>query len=81
MDFLSSFNIEMEQTHAIFGSIKECLQHLVRAKYLITETEQGGTQKTCYKWGEKAEKEISKLEILKFVAKVKKNSLSFFCLF
>lgn len=69
MDFLESFKIKLEEKHPIFGSIKDFLQNLVKTKYLLVEAEQG-TQRLNYKWGEKAEKEVSKMEILNFFAKV-----------
>lgn len=68
-DYLRSFEIEFEQTHPIFGSIKEFFQHLIKARYITTEVETG-TQRLNYKWGAKADKEVSKLAILKFVANV-----------
>lgn len=68
-NFLKSFNIKVEQEHSLFGNVKHFINYLIKARYLCTEIEQG-TQQTVYMWGSKAEKEISKLEILKFVANV-----------
>lgn len=77
-DFLKPFNIKMDQEHSLFGGVKHFMNYLIKAKYLCTEIEEG-TQQTIYLWGDKAEKEISKLEILRFVAKV--CNLNIFVLF
>ncbi|XP_028140347.2 non-structural maintenance of chromosomes element 3 homolog [Diabrotica virgifera virgifera] len=71
--FLETFGIDVQRRHEIFGSIKDCLNVLKNKKYINMETEQL-SKKVTFSWGSRAEKEISKLEVLKFVCKMYKTT-------
>lgn len=69
--FLSSFKIDTEKKHELFGNVKEYIFNTLKSKkYIDIETDQI-TKKVTFSWGPRSEKEISKHEILKFVCKVK----------
>ncbi|XP_072386175.1 non-structural maintenance of chromosomes element 3 homolog [Diabrotica undecimpunctata] len=71
--FLETFGIDIQRRHEIFGNIKDCLNLLKNKKYINMETEQL-SKKVTFSWGSRAEKEISKLEVLKFVCKMYKTT-------
>ncbi|XP_018565249.1 non-structural maintenance of chromosomes element 3 homolog [Anoplophora glabripennis] len=73
--FLKSLNIDTERRHDIFGNVKDYIHHsLKNKKYLNIEMDQI-SKKVSFSWGTRAEKEISKHEILKFVCKMYNDRL------
>lgn len=70
--FLKSCGIDVELKHPIFGQVKDYINKvLIKKQYLTTEIE-SITRRQTFKWGTRAEKEISKMAILKFICKVSK---------
>lgn len=60
----------MNVRHKVFGSVKDCItNYFIKQKYLQTE-EDTVTKQLHYMWGIRSEKEISKMDILKFVCKM-----------
>jgi len=71
--FLRSLQIDPDERHELFGNVKEFVTStMVKQKYLSAEVEQL-TRKVSYSWGPRAEHEISKHELLKFVCKMYKD--------
>ncbi|XP_045478037.1 non-structural maintenance of chromosomes element 3 homolog [Harmonia axyridis] len=71
--FLRSLHIDPERRHEIFGDVKEYITvNLVKQHYLTIEKDPT-SQEISYSWGDRAEKEISKMEILDLVCKVIKG--------
>jgi len=71
--FLKSCGIDVNLKHPIFGHVKEHINKaLTKKQYLITEIDQLSKRQT-FKWGLRAEKEISKMAVLKFVCKMFKD--------
>ncbi|KAJ3657258.1 hypothetical protein Zmor_016270 [Zophobas morio] len=71
--FLKSFGIDVNIRHPLFGLIKDYITNvLIKQKFLSVETDPI-TKKTLFSWGIRAETEINKHELLKFVCKVCKN--------
>lgn len=65
-----SLGIDPEKKHEIFGNVKDYISvTMVKRKYLDMKME-GELKKVSFTWGVKAEKEISKHELLNFVTKV-----------
>ncbi|KAB0793364.1 hypothetical protein PPYR_12984 [Photinus pyralis] len=72
--FLNSLNIDVEETHDVFGNVKTFIQStLVQQRFLHMETD-NVTKRHSYTWGPRAEHEVSKHELLKFVCKIYKDS-------
>ncbi|XP_056641378.1 melanoma-associated antigen D2-like [Diorhabda sublineata] len=71
--FLKTFGLDVETRHEIFGSIKDFITNLKNKKYIEMEIDQI-SKKASISWGSRAEKEISKHEILKFVCKMYKTT-------
>ncbi|KAL1509756.1 hypothetical protein ABEB36_004443 [Hypothenemus hampei] len=72
-NFLKNVGIDVEQRHPIFGLVKDYINKvLIKRQYLVSEID-NITQVQRFKWGSRAENEISKLAILKFVSKVYPN--------
>ena len=68
--FLKSFGIDVNIRHPLFGLIKDYITNvLIKQKFLSVETDPI-TKKTLFSWGIRAETEINKHELLKFVCKV-----------
>lgn len=66
--FLKSLNIDPDRKHSVFGNVKDFIHvTMVKQKYIVIAIDQ---KRLMYSWGIRAEKEISKHELLKFVAKV-----------
>ncbi|KAF2881550.1 hypothetical protein ILUMI_24626 [Ignelater luminosus] len=72
--FLRSVKIDPDEKHELFGNVKDFMSTMVKQKYLSTEVDEI-TRRTIYSWGPRAEHEISKHEILKFVCKMYKDRL------
>ncbi|CAH1159762.1 unnamed protein product [Phaedon cochleariae] len=71
--FLKSFQIDPDRRHELFGNVKDYIHiTLKNKKYLTLEMDQL-SKKISISWGPRAEKEISKHEILKFVCKMYKD--------
>ncbi|KAK4874072.1 hypothetical protein RN001_013432 [Aquatica leii] len=71
--FLQSVDIDPEVNHEIFGNVKTFITNtMVHQKYLVAENDEI-TRQTTYKWGPRAEHEISKHGLLKFVCKIYKD--------
>ncbi|RZC37282.1 melanoma-associated antigen D2-like [Asbolus verrucosus] len=71
--FLTCFKIDVNKRHPLFGQVKDYIMNvLVKKKYLLMETD-SLSKKISFSWGIRAEKEVSKLEILKFVCKIYKT--------
>lgn len=69
--FLKSLLIDPDQKHEVFGDVKEYITvTLVKQHYIHVEKDDI-SQQISYSWGERAEKEISKMEILELVCKVR----------
>lgn len=68
--FLSNLSIDVEKKHEVFGNIKDFINNsMVKQKYLDVQVE-NTPKRIMYSWGARAEKSVSKHELLKFVAKV-----------
>lgn len=68
--FLNSLKIDVERRNDIFGNVRDYIhQDLKNKKYLKIEMDQI-SKKVSISWGSRAEKEIPKHDILKFVCKV-----------
>nr|XP_023026237.1 non-structural maintenance of chromosomes element 3 homolog [Leptinotarsa decemlineata] len=73
--FLNSLKIDVERKHEIFGNVKDYITNTMKnKKYLNVEMDQF-SKKTSFSWGTRAEKEISKHDILKFVCKIYRDRL------
>lgn len=72
--FLKTFGLDVETRHEIFGSIKDFITNLRNKKYIEMEIDPM-SKKASISWGSRAEKEISKHEILKFVCKMYKTTM------
>ncbi|KAJ8922641.1 hypothetical protein NQ315_007673 [Exocentrus adspersus] len=73
--FLKSLDIDVERRHVLFGNVKDYIHHTLKnKKYLKIEMDQM-SKRVSFSWGVRAEKEISKHEILKFVCKMYKDRL------
>ncbi|KAF5291465.1 hypothetical protein FQR65_LT01777 [Abscondita terminalis] len=71
--FLELIQIDPEVRHPIFGNVKKYISELmVPQKYLTMKTDEI-TRQVTYSWGPRAEREISKHELLKFVCKIYKD--------
>ncbi|CAG9766593.1 unnamed protein product [Ceutorhynchus assimilis] len=70
--FLKSVGIDVDLRHPIFGQVKESIKTLIKQQYLIHEIN-NISKREIYKWGLRAEKEISKHKILEFVCKMYKD--------
>jgi len=73
-NFLQSLGIDVERRHKIFGSVKEHITTLKNKKYINMETDPL-SKKISFSWGDRAEREISKHEMLKFVCKMYKPTM------
>ncbi|KAG5897045.1 hypothetical protein JTB14_021765 [Gonioctena quinquepunctata] len=73
--FLNSFKIDVERRHEIFGNVKDYITNILKnKKYLNIEMDQL-SKKNSISWGSRAEKEISKHDILNFVCKMYKDRI------
>ncbi|KAK5641740.1 hypothetical protein RI129_010287 [Pyrocoelia pectoralis] len=71
--FLNSLNIDVEENHEIFGNVKTFIKTtMVNQKFLQVEND-NVTKRQIYTWGPRAEHEVSKHELLKFVCKIYKD--------
>ncbi|CAG9856800.1 unnamed protein product [Phyllotreta striolata] len=74
--FLLKLGIDVERKHEVFGNVKEfILVKMKNDKYLNIE-KNTLTNDLTFSWGAKAEKEISKHKILKFVCTMHNNATS-----
>ncbi|KAK9888020.1 hypothetical protein WA026_000304 [Henosepilachna vigintioctopunctata] len=72
--FLKSLHVDPERNHELFGNVKEYLTNtLVKQQYLNIDKD-SITNDISFSWGVRAEKEISKHELLKFICKVYKST-------
>lgn len=70
LENLSFFQISAE-ADVIFGNVRKLIvQDLVRQGYLASSTIDGDTPKIMLEWGTRAHKEISKRDVVEFVAEV-----------
>jgi len=68
--FLKSVGIDVDLRHDLFGNVKEYINKtLTKKQYLIIEIDSISRRQT-FKWGLRAEKEVSKKAILEFVCKM-----------
>jgi hypothetical protein len=71
--FLKHFQIDPNVRHPLFGPVNDYIANvLVKQKYLQMDTDPI-SKKVTFSWGVRAEKEISKHEILKFVCKMQER--------
>ncbi|XP_050300214.1 non-structural maintenance of chromosomes element 3 homolog [Anthonomus grandis grandis] len=71
--FLKHINIDVDLRHPLFGDAKEYINKvLVEQEYLVVKIDDL-SRKHTFKWGARAETEISKMAILKFVCKMFKD--------
>lgn len=66
--FLRALNIDPDKKHETFGNVKDFINvTMVKQKYLEVYTDKN---QHTYSWGVRSEAEISKHELLQFVADV-----------
>ncbi|XP_066246691.1 melanoma-associated antigen D2 [Euwallacea similis] len=71
--FLNNCGIDVTLKHPLFGQVKDYINKvMVKEQYLIVEID-SITKKSIFKWGMRAEKEISKMAVLNFVCEMYKN--------
>lgn len=68
--FLKSFKIDIERKHDLFGNVREYIFNTLKSKKYIDIETDSLSKKVTFSWGSRAEKEISKHEILSLVCKV-----------
>ncbi|KAJ8949817.1 hypothetical protein NQ318_000515 [Aromia moschata] len=73
--FLTSLGIDIERRHQVMGNIKEYINHTLKNRKYLNIDVDPVNRKMSYSWGPRAEKEISKQEILNFVCKMYKDRL------
>lgn len=67
---MNNLSIDVEKKHEVFGNVKDFVNsRMVKQKYLDLQVE-NNPKRIMYSWGARAEKTVSKHELLKFVAKV-----------
>ncbi|XP_030766271.1 melanoma-associated antigen B10-like [Sitophilus oryzae] len=73
--FLNSLGIDVEVDHPIFGKVKDYITKiLLKKQYLQSELDIKSRRQT-FKWGARAEKEVSKMAVLEFVCQIYKDRL------
>ncbi|XP_066150975.1 melanoma-associated antigen D2 [Euwallacea fornicatus] len=71
--FLKDCGIDVTLKHPLFGQVKDYINKvMVKEQYVLVEIDDI-TKRTTFKWGIRAEKEISKMAVLDFVCQMYKN--------
>lgn len=68
--FLRSLQINIDQRHEVFGNVRDCIYNNFKNKKYLKIEINDISKKASFSWGPRAEKEISKIDVLKFVCKV-----------
>ncbi|NXI83019.1 NSE3 protein, partial [Rhipidura dahli] len=78
-EFLNLLRVYPGKQHRVFGDVRKLvMEEFVRQKYLeITPIPLTDPPEFKYQWGPRAEKETSKKEVLKFVAKIQGKDPTF----
>ncbi|NXK70784.1 NSE3 protein, partial [Sylvietta virens] len=78
-EFLQMLHVYPGKQHSVFGDVRKLVtEELVRQKYLeITPIPVTDPPQFTFQWGPRAEKEISKKDVLNFVAKVQGKDPTF----
>ncbi|XP_044759862.1 non-structural maintenance of chromosomes element 3 homolog [Coccinella septempunctata] len=68
--FLQSLYIDPERRHEIFGDVKEYINTTLVKQHYLNVDKDAVSQEISYQWGDRAEKEISKMDLLQLVCKI-----------